>query len=169
MGVDLTLASVHKILGLLHSACGSIGPELSARQAAMAVAVKPIKKLVAPSPILPTRIKVLYSECLGGSRFLYGACIWDGLPQYLQDKTTTAHGQIYRAALNLGRANSAQEQIWHDEILWQADRLQFPVVMSITPLRFLFTQFAHTCSAPGPRAARQPLACPWPMAPIGSR
>eukprot|EP00959_Pyramimonas_sp_CCMP1952_P349284 7318256-Pyramimonas_sp.AAC.1 len=69
----IDVVQVHKILGALVSANGGIGREICARNASMVGALRPIKKVVSPSPLLSMQTKVRYAETLGAIRFLFAA------------------------------------------------------------------------------------------------
>eukprot|EP00959_Pyramimonas_sp_CCMP1952_P062236 1301033-Pyramimonas_sp.AAC.1 len=61
----------------------------------MVGALRPIKKVVFPSPPLSTQTKVRYAETLGATRFFYAAGVRDDIPDFLARKLRAHHSQVY--------------------------------------------------------------------------
>eukprot|EP00959_Pyramimonas_sp_CCMP1952_P216563 4529616-Pyramimonas_sp.AAC.1 len=59
---------------------GGLGADVAHRAAGMVGALKPIMKLIAPSPLMPLAKKVMYCESLAASRMFYCSSTWDDVP-----------------------------------------------------------------------------------------
>eukprot|EP00959_Pyramimonas_sp_CCMP1952_P441347 9239417-Pyramimonas_sp.AAC.1 len=59
-----------------------LGAEVAHRASGMAGALKPIKELIAPSPLIPLAKKVTYCESIAASRMFYCSSTWDDVPGY---------------------------------------------------------------------------------------
>eukprot|EP00959_Pyramimonas_sp_CCMP1952_P391395 8202486-Pyramimonas_sp.AAC.1 len=103
----------------------------------MVGALRPIKKVASPSPLLSIQTKVRYAETLGATRFLYAAGVWDDIPDFLARKLRAYHSQVYRTATNKGLRNHTRDQDSNDMVYLRTQRLAIDQVLSVARMRML--------------------------------
>ena len=85
-GFRFPVTAVHRILGSQVTLDGSLGPDIAARAAKSARALRPIRATVAPRLALSLKAKVTLSEALASSVLFFAASAWTKLNASLTNK-----------------------------------------------------------------------------------